>query len=287
MNSHLPLIYLVLAVPLALFSSAWAQNRLDADSLRAYGGTYMSDCSNNASPKVTVFADTLVVLQDNKRLAGTNLQAQYSYFGRSEPPGYLVALVSEVRSEQLLAIVYRDKSGQYLTLDGDQKVSANLGKTVLGYKYRLCDSTKAAPPPPPPAPSVATQSGEAISNPWDLLNDPVFKSAYYKALGANVNDPWLAKLDGPATLTRKINVAGHEYVLAVSCKDHDCGDNNGVFLHSAARCRVRQDLTATARIDDWRAAAGCGHGARSALGCGVAAIALATADGVDMLVADR
>ena len=108
------LVFLEAATP------AWAQNRLDAGAMRAFGGTYMSDCGNNASPRVTVFADTLVVLQGNKRLAGTNLQAAYSYFGQGAPPDYQVALLSEVRGLQLMAVVFRDKSGQYLTLDGDR-----------------------------------------------------------------------------------------------------------------------------------------------------------------------
>lgn len=224
------------AAVIGLAAPAWAQRGLDGESMRAFGGTYMSDCSNNASPKVTVFADTLVVLQGNKRLAGTNLQAQHSYFGRSAPPDYLVALVSEVRGQEMIALVFRDKSGQYLTVDGDQKVRANLGKTMLGYKYRLCDSGRAAPPaPPPPAPPVATQSGEAISNPWDLLMDPAFKSAYYKALGAHGKEHWLTVLDGPATPNRKMTVAGQEYLFAKSCKNHDCGDNNIVLLYSAPR----------------------------------------------------
>jgi len=235
MKSRYWSIGMILAAVIGLASSVWAQNRLDADAMRAYGGTYMSDCSNNASPRVTVFADTLVVLQGNKRLAGTNLQAQHSYFGRSEPPGYLVALVSEMRGEQLLAIVYRDKSGQYLTLDGDQRVRSNLGKTMLGYKYRICDSTKAASAPPPPAPAAAAPRGEDISNPWDLLADPKFKSAYFKALGAHINEDWLTHLDGPATPNRKLTVAGQEYLFAKSCKNHDCSDNNLVLLYSADR----------------------------------------------------
>jgi len=118
---------------------AWAQNRLDGEVMRVFGGTYMSDCDNNASPRVTVSADTLVVLQGNKRLAGANLQAAFSYFGQAALLNYQVALLSEVRGPQLMAVVFENKSGQYLTLDGDRQVRANLGKAVLENKYWLCD----------------------------------------------------------------------------------------------------------------------------------------------------
>ena len=50
-----------------------------------------------------------------------------------------------------------------------------------------------------------------------------------------VKETWLAKLDGPAPLLKKIKVAGTEYVLASACKNHDCGDNNTVLLYSVAQ----------------------------------------------------
>jgi len=78
-------------------------------------------------------------LQGNKRLAGANLQAAFSYFGQAALLNYQVALLSEVRGPQLMAVVFENKSGQYLTLDGDRQVRANLGKAVLENKYWLCD----------------------------------------------------------------------------------------------------------------------------------------------------
>ena len=74
------------AVFVAASAPAWAQGKLDAQALKLYGGTYLSDCSNVAAPKVTVFADALVVLEGDKRIAGSNVQAAYAYFGQSPPP---------------------------------------------------------------------------------------------------------------------------------------------------------------------------------------------------------
>ena len=99
------------------------------------------------------------------------------------------------------------------------------------YGDALAKATAAVIAPPP----AASQRGEDISNPWDLLKDSAFKSVYYKALGSHVKEDWLTKLDGPATPNSKMTVAGHEYLFAKSCKTHDCGDNNLVLLYSAAR----------------------------------------------------
>ena len=55
---------------------AWGQGKLDADAMKAFGGTYQVDCSNNASPKATVFPDALVFLHGDKRVAGSKPESQ-------------------------------------------------------------------------------------------------------------------------------------------------------------------------------------------------------------------
>ena len=74
--------------------------------------------------------------------------------------------------------------------------------------------------------------------PTELLTDPKFKSAYYKALGPKVKERWLAQLDGPTPPIKKINVAGAEYIFASACKNHDCGDSNTVLLYSTTQAVV-------------------------------------------------
>jgi hypothetical protein len=163
---------------------AWSQSTLDAQALKLYGGAYSSDCSNSAAPRLRVVADALMVEQGTKRMTGRNVQAAYSYFGQSPPPDYQVALLSEVGGSQLLFIVYRDKSGKYITLDDDPKVQAALGKALLARKYRSCDAVSKEPTSVLPS---ATQS-EPMVGAAGLLMDSKFKSAYYKALGPKVKE---------------------------------------------------------------------------------------------------
>jgi hypothetical protein len=158
----------------------WAQNKLDAQALKLYGGTYSSDCSSPAAPRLRVVADALMVEQGKKRLTGRDAQPAYSYFGQSPPPDYQVVLLSEVRAGlQLLFIVYRDKLGQYITLDGDSKVQSALGRDLLGRKYRSCNAAGKETPSALPV----TPQPEAMMGPPELLLDAKFRSAYYKALG--------------------------------------------------------------------------------------------------------
>ena len=125
----------------AIVTSAFAQGRLDADTMKAFGGTYQVDCSNNASPKATVFPDALVFLHGDKRVAGSKPQAQASFYGNSPPPEYRIMLVGEVGGGELYFAIHQDKSGYYLKVDGDQKVVAAIGKQLTQQKFRRCDGT--------------------------------------------------------------------------------------------------------------------------------------------------
>ena len=68
-----------------------------------------------------------------------------------------------------------------------------------------------------------------------LLYNPQAKAAYYKALGPLVKEPWLAKLDGPSREFRPIKVAGTDYMLGSTCKNHDCHDHTVVLLWSGVQ----------------------------------------------------
>jgi Inhibitor of vertebrate lysozyme (Ivy) len=65
-----------------------------------------------------------------------------------------------------------------------------------------------------------------------LLYNAKAKEIYYKALGPLVKEPWLAKLDGPSSEGQAMKVAGADYVMLYTCKNHDCYDNNVVLLWS-------------------------------------------------------
>lgn len=68
-----------------------------------------------------------------------------------------------------------------------------------------------------------------------LLYNAKAKQAYYEALGPLVKEPWLAKLDGPSSEGQAMRVAGGDYVMLYTCKNHDCYDNNVVLLWSGAQ----------------------------------------------------
>jgi hypothetical protein len=67
-----------------------------------------------------------------------------------------------------------------------------------------------------------------------LYNEDV-KATYYKALGPLVKQSWLSRLDGPSREFRPVQVAGAEYMLGGTCKNHDCHDNTVLLLWSGAQ----------------------------------------------------
>jgi hypothetical protein len=65
-----------------------------------------------------------------------------------------------------------------------------------------------------------------------LLSNAQAKATYYKALGPLTKEPWLAKLDGPSNEFRPVKVAGDDYMLGGTCKNHDCHNHTVVLLWS-------------------------------------------------------
>ncbi|HTE13670.1 MAG TPA: Ivy family c-type lysozyme inhibitor [Burkholderiales bacterium] len=82
---------------------------------------------------------------------------------------------------------------------------------------------------------VPAAQAQRMLEPAEYLQDAKFRPLYVKALGAKSKTPWLAKMDGPASTTRKVQVAGTEYVLSAFCKNRDCGENNAVLLYSPSK----------------------------------------------------
>jgi hypothetical protein len=66
---------------------------LDADTMRNFGGSYAVDCAA-AGVSLRVEPDMLVIDVRGKTISGGRVQASYSYFGQSPPPGFAVALQS-------------------------------------------------------------------------------------------------------------------------------------------------------------------------------------------------
>jgi hypothetical protein len=220
------------AVTVAISTPAWSQSTLNAQAIELYGGGYSSDCSNSAAPRLHVVADALTIEHGTKRVTGHDVHTDYTFYGRSSPPTFEVALQSQVRDgTPLLFIVNRDKSGQYITLEGGREVEVALGKTLLGRKYRHCGAPNKRATA---APAVAADD-DPIILPFTLLKDARFKSAYHTALGPRTKEVWLAKLQGPGSPLEQITIGGQEYTLANVCKDHDCGNNYAILLYSAAQ----------------------------------------------------
>ncbi len=140
-----------LALAVTAITTARAQGRLDADTLKVFGGTYMTDCGKNGSATATVSTDTLVFVHGPKRITGRKVQAAASFLGPNVPPEYRTVLLSEVGGQQLMFVLYQDRAGDYLTVDGDARVVATIGKPLIGRKFRRCGSalqpTQAEPEP--------------------------------------------------------------------------------------------------------------------------------------------
>lgn len=227
-----------LTLALLLVAPMAAMAQLDADSLRQYGGRYAVDCADPASPHVDVTATSLTVEQGRQRMSGTNLQGAVSYFGNSEAPkGFIVALLSEVRGGlELTGMVWTDRQGPFVKLDGAPKVRAALGPLVNA-TFHDCDAGRARRTLGQQAAADADAKNEIARRKRDEKGE--FGIAYRRALGLLARQPWLADVAAyPASLDKTVQVAGTPYRSGHACKPHDCYDNNMVVLYSPSQATV-------------------------------------------------
>lgn len=229
---------------LGVMAAAQAQG-LRPDVMAGFGGRYALDCTRADSPRVVVEARQMRIEQGNQRITVGNLDSAFSYFGNSPPPEFRVALMGQVQGRhEVLGLVNADGQGQYLQLDGDRTVMANLG-TLGKARFRHCN---AAANERAVADRKAAKEAEAAArapvapgtarHPSELIRDPRFKPAYLKALGPLARQGWLAQMSGPAPDLSRQRIGGVDYTVAAFCKPHDCGDNNAVLLYDAAQGRV-------------------------------------------------
>ena len=209
--------------------NAWAA--LDQDFLETYGGDYMIDCADPASAKATVLDTALVFLAGEKRIAGSNADFASSWFGNSPPENFLMALLSDMPDAgQMIWMVYQDESGMYLTIDADGDTMEAIGTLFAGQRfYRCAGAAPRAVVPEAPQRNYELHELSAAG----ILMYPGARAAYYKALGPLIEEAWLAELDGPSSENSYVIVAGAEYLRAYCCMNHDCYENNVVFLYSA------------------------------------------------------
>lgn len=241
-------VHCAMLIAAAISASAWAQGGVDRAAMQTYGGVLAADCSNYQAPQLKYLGDSLVVQDRGKPvLTGRNVQHAAGYFGQRPPPGFETALMADVGGDEMVFLFYRTPEGLFAAVDGGPKVMAALPASLKnGKRVRHCDPNRNNPPA---SANAAGPKGEPKSDPAKpfkgyaltelgasgLLYNAKAKDTYYKALGPLRKEPWLARLDGPSSENKAIKVAGADYVLVSTCKNHDCYDNNVVLLYSGAQ----------------------------------------------------
>jgi hypothetical protein len=239
MNCSIRSAMLIVAV---ISASAWAQG--DMKLMQRYGGVLAPECANYLLPQLKYLGDSLVVQDGGKAvLTGRNVKEAPKYFGNTPPPEFETALTSEVAGgEALVFVFYRNASGLFAAVEGGPKVMAALPAAFQGKRARHCDRNRNV------APGTGSPSAQAKADPnkfkgyaltelgaSGLLYNPKAKATYHKALGPLSKEPWLAQLDGPSSENKAVKVAGTDYVLISTCKNHDCFENSVVLLYSGAQ----------------------------------------------------
>lgn len=85
---------------------------------------------------------------------------------------------------------------------------------------------------------LALGAGAHAERAFDLFKRSGFREAHLAALGALKSERWIAQLSGPAGEVVGQSVNGVDYLLADSCKPHDCGEENLVLAFAPTQSTV-------------------------------------------------
>jgi hypothetical protein len=133
----------VVTLAATIAHGAPAANKLDAETMKTFGGTYAAHCRSASGVRLRVEADTLAVEQGKKQVASHDVQRAVTYGGGGQPAGYQGTLLGDVPGGGPLVFqAHRDATGVYLLVDADAKLEADFGKAALRARFRKCDQPK-------------------------------------------------------------------------------------------------------------------------------------------------
>jgi len=230
----------------ALLVAAPVHAQVDAEALRYWGGTFLSDCARATSPRIVISANSITYAEGDRKVVSKTATSAASWYGNSAPENHIMTFLGDMADgDQMIVDVYQANGETWARVDGGGSVQKGVGKAALGRRYLKCADAKTAPPKasekptgdvPPPKPGVTAPP--ALPGAADYAMDPAFAVPYKKALGKYGGEHWLQTLQGPSPETRKVTIAGTEYVVIAACKDHDCADNNTTLLWNPGKKTV-------------------------------------------------
>lgn len=195
---------------------------LDPATDRRVAGVFSNACGDRSQVMIRLYGDVLDIEKGGNAVKAKRLQVAKAPPAGAPVPDFLAVVRGEVAGgDGVVLVLSHGAKGLFARIDGGAKSLAPLGPGVIGQVVRHCDPNRNALPGAPPA--VELQSS-------DLLRDGRFKAAYLQALGPLAKEDWLARMSGPGTALRKVQVQGQDFALAAVCKPHDCADHNTVLL---------------------------------------------------------
>jgi len=220
---------------LALMAAAPVRAQVDPEALKSWGGTFLSDCAKATSPRIVVAANSISYTEGTRKVVSKTATSAASWYGNSAPENHIMTFLGDMAGgDQMIVDVYQANGETWAKVDGGGSVQKLLGKAALGRRYLKCAAPKEVKGPEkatrdvPPEPGVTIPP--ALPGAAEYAMDPAFAVPYKKALGKYAGEHWLQTLQGPSPETKKVTIAGTEYVVIAACKDHDCADNNTTLL---------------------------------------------------------
>jgi hypothetical protein len=205
-----------------------AARAMDLAAVRQYGGAFSPNCPDYNGLRLKYLGDTLVIARGAREVTAGGVRVSRTFPGPGPAPADFRAVLSgTVPGKDVLSFtLFHNKDGLFAVVGAGPMTMAAVGPGVTGVRIRHCDPNRNALPGAPVA---------AMVFPSDMLRDKQFKGLYVAMLGPLVSEHWLMQLTGPSHEAKAVRVAGEDYQLFGSCKEHDCYDNSLALLYSAQK----------------------------------------------------
>jgi hypothetical protein len=216
----------------ALLVAVPARAQMDPEALAFWGGTFLSDCAKPSSPRVVVAANSITFVEGDRKVVSKTATSAASWYGNSAPENHIMTFLGDMADgDQMIVDVFQANGETWARVDGGGSVQKALGKAAIGRRYLRCATAPDAKPAAP-ATSQAVKPDTTTSLPGaaEYAMDLAFAVPYKKALGKYAGEHWLQTLQGPSPESKRVTIAGTEYVVIAACKDNDCADNNTTLL---------------------------------------------------------
>ena len=122
-----------IALTVAICMPSLLNAKLSSAEDGVYGGVYSNACGDRSQPMVRLYGDVMSVERAGTVVTAKPFRADAKHLGAAPPADFKTAYIGEVKGgDRLVFVLFHNKDGLFVLLEGGPKSLAPLGPGVMG-----------------------------------------------------------------------------------------------------------------------------------------------------------